>query len=459
MNASIYTLELREERDVFAARQAGREVAAAVGLEGQDQVRIATALSEVSRDVVAAGGGDVTFSLMSPDLFSVQLVTSGQEQAMRRQATGGGIEAARRLVDTLTLTTDAGGHAVITLGKKVAKVAQLDETARSELRQRVFSAMPRDLVDELRAQNHELIAALEEVQARRDQLVVVNKELEETNRGVIALYDEISGELETTNQGVVALYAEIDDKNRQLREASESKTRFLRNISHELRTPGNSILGLARLLLDTAADPLTEEQRHQISFIKASALDLVRLVDELLDLAKAESGRIEPAWQEVDLAALFDELRGTTAPLITRADVTLVVEDPGQVGPIWSDPTLLGHVLRNLLSNAVKFTEVGEVRMAAERDGSVVRFTVHDTGIGIAEADQSQVFEEFFQVRTPLRSQSKGSGLGLPYARRLALILGGALQLTSSQGGGSSFVMELPVLGPEPANSRDDQES
>ncbi len=458
MSSPLYTLELREERDVFAARQAGREVAAAVGLEGQDQVRIATALSEVSRDVVAAGGGDVTFRVTSTDLFSVELVTSGQEQAMIRQATGGGIDAARRLVDTLTMTTDAEGHAVITLGKKVARMVQLGETARSELRERVFSTKPRDLVDELRAQNRELIAALEEVQARRDQLVVVNKELEETNRGVIALYDEISGELETTNQGVVALYAEIDDKNRQLRQASESKTRFLRNISHELRTPGNSILGLTRLLLDAAADPLTDEQRHQISFIKASALDLVRLVDELLDLAKAESGNIEPVWQAVDLQSLFDELRGTTEPLVSRAGVALVVEDPSQVGSIRSDPTLLGHVLRNLLSNAVKFTEVGEVRMWAERDGSVVRFTVRDTGIGIAEADQSQVFEEFFQVRTPLRSESRGSGLGLPYARRLALVLGGDLQLTSSQGGGSLFVVELPALGPEPVTSRDDQE-
>ncbi len=212
MSIAIYTLELREERDVFAARQAGREVAAAVGLEGQDQVRVATALSEVSRDVVAAGGGEVTFSVTSPDLLTVELVTSGPARELRSRAIGGGVEAARRLVDSLTQTTDPDGHAVITLDKKVARVVRLGRTARTELRQRMATAMPRDPVDELRAQNRELIAALEEVQARRDELVTVNSELAETNRGVVALYDELSGELETTNQGVVALYAEIDDR-------------------------------------------------------------------------------------------------------------------------------------------------------------------------------------------------------------------------------------------------------
>ena len=144
--------------------------------------------------------------------------------------------------------------------------------------------------------------------------------------------------------------------------------------------------------------------------------------------------------------------------MVTRPEVTLVVEDPSPVGPIRSDPTLLGHVLRNLLSNAVKFTEAGEVRLSAERVGPVVRFTVQDTGIGIAEEDQQRVFEEFFQVRTPLHSRAKGSGLGLSYARRVATILGGDLRLSSTPGVGSSFVMELHVLGPTPTPPREAQE-
>ena len=271
----------------------------------------------------------------------------------------------------------------------------------------------------------------------------------------MALYDELSGELETTNQGVVALYAEIDDKSRQLREASESKTRFLNNISHELRTPGNSVLGLARLLLDPGAEPLTADQRQQVEFINASAEDLLRLVNELLDLAKAESGRIEPTADHVDLAAVFDELRGTIGPLVTRPGVTLDVRPPTGTEDLRTDSTLLRHVLRNLLSNAVKFTEEGSVTLTGHAEDGVVRITVSDTGIGIAEADQPRVFEEFFQVRGTLQSRSKGSGLGLPFARRLAILLGGDISLVSVPGEGTTFTLELPLAGPPAAASQE----
>ena len=456
MSEAIYSMELRHELDVFSARRAGREVAAAFGVEGQDLVRIATALSEVSRDVVAAGGGRVSFGAPSSGVLSIELVTTEPAPRLGDDAAGTGVDAAGRLVDSVTLDTDAAGHAVIRLGKKVGRPVALGGSARAALRQRVTADAVRSPLDELRTQNRELIHALEEAQARRDDLAAVNRELEETNRGVMALYEELSGELETTNQGVVALYAEIDDKTRQLREASEAKSRFLRNISHELRTPGNSVLGLARLLLHDDAEPLSEEQRHQVEFIEASALDLVRLVNELLDLARAESGHLEPSLVDVDLQHLFTELEGTTAPLVTRPDVALVVENAGSVGVIRSDPTLLAHVLRNLLSNAVKFTEVGEVHMSAARDGPLVRITVEDTGIGIAPDDQKRVFEEFFQVRTPLQSAAKGSGLGLPFAARVAHILGGELELSSAPGEGSRFVLELPLRGPS-VGSRGDQ--
>ncbi len=446
MNHSIYSMELRQEVDVFAARQAGRDVAAALGLEGQDLVRVATALSEISRDVIAAGGGKLTFRAPNPGLLSIELATFKPAPQLRDGVPGTGVDAAGRLVDSVTLQTDAGGHARIKLDKKVGMPVVLGGSARAALRQRLSAIAVRSPLDELRTQNRELIVALEDAQARRDELAVVNRELEETNRGVMALYQELSGELETTNRGVVALYAEIDDKSRQLREASEAKTRFLRNISHELRTPGNSVLGLARLLLHAEVEPLTEDQRHQVEFIESSALDLVRLVNELLDLARAESGHIEPTLEDVDLQKLFDELEGTTAPLVTRPEVTLVVDDARRVGVVRTDRTLLAHVLRNLLSNAVKFTEAGEVRMSAVLDGPVVRITVRDTGIGIAPEDQPQVFEEFFQVRTPL--QSGGSGLGLPFARRVANILGGDLTLSSALGEGSAFVLDLPLLGP-----------
>ena len=209
------------------------------------------------------------------------------------------------------------------------------------------------------------------MQARKEELERVNAELEETNHGVLALYGELSDELERTNQGVVALYAEIDDKNRQLSEASESKTRFLQQHQPRAAHPRQ----LRARAGPAAAGPCRRAAHRRSSATRssssaASAEDLLRLVNELLDLAKAESGRLEAVVDDVDLAALFDELRGTTAPLVTppRRHAGRRAA-PGRAG-FRTDRTLLRHLLRNLLSNAVKFTESGSVTMTADADAA-----------------------------------------------------------------------------------------
>jgi signal transduction histidine kinase len=166
----------------------------------------------------------------------------------------------------------------------------------------------------LRIQNQDLLSALEDLKARQDDLVRANAELEETNRGVLALHAELSEGLERTNQGVVALYAELDEATRQLRAASESKTRFWAGVSHELRTPLNSVLGLSRLLLDAAADGLTDEQRLQVELIRDSGATLLTLVDDLLDVARAEAGQIEVRFQLVDLRPLVERLGAALPP-------------------------------------------------------------------------------------------------------------------------------------------------
>ena len=282
----------------------------------------------------------------------------------------------------------------------------------------------------MRIQNHDLLEALEDLKARQEDLVLANAELEETNRGVMALHAELSDELEQTNRGVVALYAELDEASTRLKEASESKTRFWASVSHELRTPLNSVLGLARLLLDPASDALTAEQRHQVEMIHDSGAMLLALVNELLDVAKAESGRLEST-------------SGTDRPA-ARCSTRSVPRWPRSRRPRWpsssrspriprrlvTDPLLLGRILRNLVSNALKFTVRGEVRcrarcVATER----LDIVVSDTGIGIPAEHQSRVFEEFHQVPGPLAGRAAGTGLGLPYARRLAELLGGALEL------------------------------
>ncbi|GAA0406243.1 ATP-binding protein [Micromonospora gifhornensis] len=443
----LLQMALRVEQDIFVVRQRGREVAAAVGLERQDQVRIATALSEVARDLLrGVGGADVVFTITAaPDgrqHLRVDLVPVSPLPDRRYEPQSG---AVARLVDTLSVVA-AAGDTVVRMSRRIPVTAPTLTPQRVEqLRAQLGQSVPGTVEEELATQNSQLIAALDEVRSQRDELARLNEELEQTNRGVLALYHQLTDELEETNRGVVALYAELDEKSVQLRSASESKSRFLANVSHELRAPVTAIIGLARLLTDAASDPLTLEQERQVGLIRSSASDLLSLVNELLDLAKAESGRLEPNWAEVDLRALFGQLRGTLRALHTVPEVTLVVEEPASPATIRTDEMLLAQVLRNLLHNGLKFTTRGEVRLRAERSGDTWNLVVTDTGSGIPAEFHERIFEEFYQVPGP--SRAGGTGLGLPYARRLATLLGGTLELSSEPGRGSTFTVSLPANG------------
>lgn len=447
VTAPLMQMALRAESDIFVLRQRGREVATAVGLEYQDQVRLATALSEVGRDLVRfAGGADVAFYADGmPEGRPTLRVDLAPLRPLRDNNGDARFGAAARLVDRLDLTRSAG-VTVVRMSRRIPATAEaLTPQRLAELRVQLAQSAPGSALDELTLQNEQLIAALDEVRSQRDELAVLNEELQETNRGVLALYNQLSAELEETNRGVVALYAELDEKSAQLKAASESKTRFLANVSHELRAPVTAVIGLARLLADDASDPLTDEQTRQVELIRSAAVDLLTLVNDLLDLAKAESGRIEPDWTRVDLRLVFGQLRGTLRALATRGEVTLVVEDPPPGATVWSDEALLTRVLRNLLHNGLKFTESGEVRMRAERAGDRWRIAVSDTGIGIPTGELDRVFEEFYQL--PGKASRAGTGLGLPYARRLTTLLGGTLEVTSEPGRGSTFTVDLPVDG------------
>ncbi|MEV6814155.1 sensor histidine kinase [Micromonospora sp. NPDC051296] len=445
--AALLRMVLRVEQDIFVVRQRGREVAAAVGLEHQDQVRIATALSEIARDLLrAVGGADVVFAVadtadgrrhLRVDLAPVAPLPAGRYQPHS--------PAVARLVDTLSVVT-VEGDTVVRMSRRVPPTAQALTTERlAELRAQLAESAPGTAEEELATQNSQLIVALDEVRSQRDELARLNDELAQTNRGVLALYQQLTDELEATNRGVVALYAELDEKSAQLRAASESKSRFLANVSHELRAPVTATIGLARLLGDPASDPLTTEQERQVGLIRSSASDLLTLVNELLDLAKAESGRIEPELTEVDLRAVFGQLRGTLRALPSGPEVELVVEEPAAPATVRTDEVLLAQVLRNLLHNGLKFTTRGEVRLRAQRRDGNWRLSVSDTGPGIPAELHERVFEEFYQAPGP--SRVGGTGLGLPYARRLVTLLGGTLELASEPGRGSTFTVSLPADG------------
>ncbi|WP_153948261.1 ATP-binding protein [Cupriavidus sp. U2] len=283
-----------------------------------------------------------------------------------------------------------------------------------------------------------------------DDVAALRAALEARTQEVEALRAEI----EETNRGVVALYSELDIQAEKLRHATELKSRFLAYMSHEFRTPIVAIQSITRLLMDRVDGPLTPEQEKQVGFVRDTAAEFSEMVNDLLDLARLEAGRVEvsPAW--FDMVALFDALRGMFKPVLTNPDVSLIFEEPHGVSKLFSDNRKVSQILRNYISNALKFTPSGEVRVSATCDTpDTITFSVRDTGIGIPPASHGEVFQDFVQIDSPLQRRYRGSGLGLALSKRLAELLGGYVGFESEVGVGSRFYVTLPTTYPSQATA------
>lgn len=258
--------------------------------------------------------------------------------------------------------------------------------------------------------------------------------------------EALRAELDETNRGVLALYAELDAQADNLRQATELKSRFLAYMSHEFRTPIGAIQSIARILQDRIDGPLTEEQEKQVRFIQTTSAEFADMVNDLLDLAKVEAGRIEvsPAWFE--MVDVFSALRGMFKPVITNPDVVLIFEEPQNVPKLFSDDRKLAQILRNFISNALKFTQHGEIRVSAKRISETsVQFAVADTGIGIAPEFHHAIFRDYSQIDSPIQKRLRGTGLSLSLSKRLAELLGGDVALESEAQKGSTFYVTIPI--------------
>jgi len=445
----LLSLEIQLEGDIVLARQRARQVAGLLGFAQLDQTRIATATSEIARNAFQyAGGGRVQFLLEAeprpalvvrirergPGIRDLQAILEGRYAS--ETGMGVGILGARRLMDAFAIETAGGSGASVSMAKRLPpRTATLTPQELARIAAELVRNPPQGLLAELQQQNQELLNTLQELRERQAEFAEMH-----------------TRELDETNRGVVALYAELDESTKALKRLSDLKSRFLSEMSHELRSPLNSIRGLTSFLLERSDGELTAEQEKQVQLIRKAAEGLSTLVDDLLDLAKVEAGKavVRPTW--FDVQDVFESLQGTMRPMTDPSGVRLVFEEPAGVSPLHTDEGKLTQILRNFLSNAVKFTERGEIRVGARPESAdQVVLSVADTGIGIAAEDLPRIFEEFGQVENRLQARAKGTGLGLPLARKLAELLGGSVSVRSEPGAGSTFSVIIPRVFHAPA--------
>jgi PAS domain S-box-containing protein len=240
----------------------------------------------------------------------------------------------------------------------------------------------------------------------------------------------------------------VMQRNLELESANVAKDRFLATMSHELRTPLNAIIGFTGAILMGLSGPLTAEQSKQLETVEASANHLLSLINDMLDLAKIESGRVVLTIESVMCQALAEEVRDTLGPLAEAKGLKLEITLPDQQLVLDTDRRALRQILINLCNNAIKFTERGEVGMVISRDqangASWLQVTVHDTGVGIKPEDQAKLFQAFSQVEPQGAGQHEGTGLGLHLSQKLAELLGGRISFTSQYTKGSTFTLSLP---------------
>lgn len=303
---------------------------------------------------------------------------------------------------------------------------------------------------ELETQTEKLQASEEELKVQQEELMEANTELEEKAR----LLEERNFEVSEKNKQVI-------QKAEELALSAKYKSEFLANMSHELRTPLNSILLLSRLLKENNEQNLTGDQIEYAKVIQSSGNGLLALIDEILDLSKIEAGKMSMERHPVHINELTDDMHSLFDVVAKEKGIELRIEVSDNAPTvIESDKLRLEQILRNLLSNALKFTSAGYVALKIyehARTKGWISFEVKDTGIGIAKNKQQLIFEAFQQADGSTRRKFGGTGLGLSISRELGKLLGGAIELQSKEGNGSSFILHMPVSAEFAGNEPSDQ--
>lgn len=275
------------------------------------------------------------------------------------------------------------------------------------------------LADELSRKNMELTQQATELRQQSTELTLQTEELGQRNRI-------------------------LDQQKQQLQEGTRLKSEFLSNMSHELRTPLNSVLALSRVLSAQCRDRITEEETSYLSIIERNGRHLLSLINDILDLAKIESGRLDVTYESVSVPAVAKEVIDGLAPIAHEKGITIQLAPRGVVPPLVSDTKRLRQILQNLIANAVKFTHTGSVTILIYGEDDCLVVQVEDTGIGIAPEYLDTIFEEFRQADGSTSRSYEGTGLGLAIVRKTVQLLGGDVTVQSELQRGSTFTVRLP---------------
>ncbi|MDD0974136.1 response regulator [Pseudomonas fontis] len=330
------------------------------------------------------------------------------------------------------------------------------ESARYRQRLQEVLAETQQLNEELQVQQEELKTANEELEEQsrvlkesQAHLETQQAELEQTNEQLAERTEALAEQRDALNHKngeLNQVQVELQERAEELQRSSKYKSEFLANMSHELRTPLNSSLILAKLLAENAQENLTGEQVKFAESIYSAGNDLLTLINDILDIAKVEAGKLDVRAETTPVARLAEGMRGLFGPLAAEKGLTYTVSiDPDVPATLYTDRQRLEQILKNLLSNAFKFTDKGQVSLSiGYQVGSGLVFSVRDSGIGIAADQQQSIFEAFHQADGTTNRKYGGTGLGLSISRDLAQLLGGQISVDSSLGQGSVFSLILP---------------
>lgn len=428
----------------------------------------------------AASYGFSSAAEATPQVFSPTESLVGQAAAERRRmlidpvdadylkVNSGLGEMAPKSVLLVPVASNDMVNGVVELGLPGAldeRGSQLIDVVADDIGTSLAAARYREQLQDVLAETQQLN---EELQVQQEELRTANEELEEQSRALHAsqaMLENQQAELEQTNSQLSERTEALDQRNTALRRvqrdledradelqrASRYKSEFLANMSHELRTPLNSALILAKLLGDNPQGNLTQEQVKFAESIYSSGNDLLVLINDILDIAKVEAGKLEVVPEDVTLAKMARSLESTFGPLAMQKNLGFRLEvRPDAPVSLVTDRQRVEQILKNLLSNALKFTDRGEVELVVSPapDGGAT-FAVSDSGIGIDPQQHELIFEAFRQADGTTSRRYGGTGLGLSISRDLTQLLGGTLRVQSEPGKGSTFILQLPAKAPQ----------